>query len=219
MPIMADRRGRPRWRNSENSSGTTRGAVPPSSSLGHSDYGHTMHLRWVFLFALTIACIFSVPQASGQVRPPPWTSPASEPTAVPAHPWHSQRLGGPATDEPSAGWMLLGGVIGGAAGLVGGAYAGYKLERATGPWPGSSEYFPAGALWGAIAGESLLLPLGVHWGGGRRGSYARAAFASVSVTGIGLLLAVPTSGVSMLLVPPVQLIASMTTQSRRTTPR
>lgn len=119
--------------------------------------------------------------------------------------------------SPSVPAMLLGGVAGGAVGLIAGAYGGVAVERAgvrAGLWRMSNEYVPAGLVWGALLGESLLLPLGVHAGGGGRGSYWRSAATSIGVMGAGLLLAIPTSGVSLLFVPPVQLGTSIHIEQR-----
>lgn len=102
----------------------------------------------------------------------------------------------------SSGAMLLGGVAGGALGLVAGAYLGqhFVLEEL-----GGSEYVPGGLLIGAAVGEIIGLPLGVHLANGRRSNYRRNALLSAGVFGVGALLTAPTSGISLLLVLPVQL--------------
>jgi hypothetical protein len=122
-------------------------------------------------------------------------------------------LTGPALSRPAPMVQLvLGGIAGGALGLYAGAYVGYAVEE-TGVradlWGRSSEYVPAGALLGAIAGETLLLPLGVHLANGRQGKYWSSALLSAGVTAAGLLLAVPTAGISLLVIPVGQLYTSV----------
>lgn len=122
-------------------------------------------------------------------------------------------LTGPAPSRPAPTVLLvLGGIVGGALGLYAGAYAGYAVEgigvRAD-LWERSNEYVPAGALLGAIAGETLLLPLGVHLVNGRQGKYWSSALLSAGVTAVGLLLALPTGGISLLVIPVGQLYTSV----------
>ena len=114
--------------------------------------------------------------------------------------------------------LVLGGLAGGALGLYAGAYAGYATEGIGvrgGLWEGSNEYVPIGLLLGAVAGETLLVPLGVHLANGRQGTYWSSALLSAGVTAAGLLLAVPTVGISLLVIPMGQLYLSI--QNERAT--
>lgn len=120
----------------------------------------------------------------------------------------------PSRSVPS-GQLVLGGLAGGALGLYAGAYAGFAVEQAgvqAGIWELSSEYVPAGALLGALIGETLLLPLGVHVANGRQGAYWSSALASAGVMAVGLLVAVPTGGVALLVIPVGQLYTSIRTE-------
>lgn len=122
-------------------------------------------------------------------------------------------LTGPAPSRPAPTVQLvLGGIAGGALGLYAGAHAGYAVEgigvRAD-LWERSSEYAPTGLLLGAIVGETLLLPLGVHLVNGRQGKYWSSALLSGGVTAVGLLLALPTAGISLLVIPVGQLYTSV----------
>ena len=103
--------------------------------------------------------------------------------------------------------LVGGGIVGGAAGLVGGYLATPEAWR-------GSEYAPTGAIIGAVLGEALLLPLGVHLANEGRGDYRRSALISVGIAGAGLLLAVPTLGISLLAVPPIQLFQSIQAERR-----
>lgn len=82
--------------------------------------------------------------------------------------------------QPTVLAPILGGAVGGFAGLYGGAVAGLLLSNDDG---GEWDEFAA-ALGGAFIGETFLLPAGVHLGNARKGSY-----------GIDLLISV-TSGLA-----------------------
>lgn len=148
------------------------------------------------LSLLTLLALTLAGPIQAQERPTAWTS--SEP---PTWATSVEPLDPPAAPVPSKG----AGVLAGTLGLVAGGAAGYFLEDALlcGPY---DEYCGlAGAAVGAALGESLLLPLGVHLSGGRQGNYAWSALASVGIGSAGLLLAVPTRGLSLLAVPLWQL--------------
>lgn len=108
----------------------------------------------------------------------------------------------------SSGALVLGGAIGWALGVVGGGFIGAGVEvRNTEhcyDWCGA-----AGFLLGAIVGESLLVPLGVHIANGRQGTYGKSAAASLGIAAAGLVLAPITAGVSILPIFPVQLGVSI----------
>jgi hypothetical protein len=108
------------------------------------------------------------------------------------------------TGRGNVGGMILGGVALGAAGLFGGALVGDRFQR-----------FPCedcieGAFYGALAGESLAIPLGVHLADRRRGNLAPALAASLGIGALGLGAAALTDEWGILLaIPVVQVAASI----------
>jgi hypothetical protein len=66
------------------------------------------------------------------------------------------------------------------------------------------------AAYGALLGESLLLPAGVHLANSRRGHYGNSALASLGLTVLGTGVAASIdNGVPLLVVPIGQLAASI----------
>ncbi len=117
-------------------------------------------------------------------------------------------------DSTSVAPEVFAGVLAGAGGLVLGGLFGFAAENALrcdahGDFCGLS-----GMVVGALLGESLALPLGVHLAAGRQGSYPRAALVSVGVGILGASLALPTGGLSIMLVPLVQLGVSLRFEHR-----
>lgn len=90
-----------------------------------------------------------------------------------------------AAPMPSLVGPLAGGLVAGAAGLYAGALVGVGLS----PHHGDEWDDLGAALAGALLGEILMLPLGVHLGNGRRGSYGADLGVSTigAIGGIGLL--------------------------------
>jgi hypothetical protein len=68
--------------------------------------------------------------------------------------------------QPSIAGPIVGGVFSAGLGALGGALLGAEADQ------NSDDFVPAGAVLGFLAGEALLLPMGVHFGNGRRGSFA-----------------------------------------------
>jgi len=106
------------------------------------------------------------------------------------------------TSGGNVGGMILGGVGLGAAGLFGGALIGDRFQR-----------FPCedcieGAFYGALAGESLAIPLGVHLANHRRGNLAPALAASLGIGALGLGAAAVTDQWGILLAIPVFQVAA-----------
>jgi hypothetical protein len=129
---------------------------------------------------------------------------------------------GPRPAPPPArsrvGALIVGGLIGGAAGFFTGAYTGGTLgggNRVCGDDPCGLE----GALWGAAAGVTVGLPLGVHVANHRRGSLGEELIASMAAAGVGLAAASATnSGVPLLVVPVAQLSLSIAIEQRESAP-
>jgi hypothetical protein len=106
--------------------------------------------------------------------------------------------------------LLLGGVLGGAAGVLGGAAIGVKATQ-----DDCENCFFNGLVYGSVAGGSALLPLGVHLANGRRGSYGTSLLASLAIgaAGLGTALATNEGGV-MIAVPVLQLVSSVVIERR-----
>ena len=114
------------------------------------------------------------------------------------------------------GRPVLGGIAAGALGAGVGFLGGLAAYGAC----EGDEICLSPALAGAIVGETLALPLGVHLAEGRRGSYPLGALASAAVTaaGLGAMSLVgdsgaPAQGIAVL-VPVAQLLASITVERR-----
>jgi hypothetical protein len=103
--------------------------------------------------------------------------------------------------------LFLGGILGGGAGLFGGALAGYHLSGG-GRICGDDSCGLYGGVLGAAVGEMALLPLGVHLANGRRGNYGLELLASVAI-GVGgsALASDHDSNVWLIAVPVAQLIS------------
>jgi hypothetical protein len=73
-----------------------------------------------------------------------------------------------APQQPSIAWPLLGGAAGGFAGMVGGLAVGASIDETY------DDISPAMA-YGFVAGEMLLLPVGVHSATAARGTSSRTS--------------------------------------------
>jgi len=133
--------------------------------------------------AAAIALLVTTQAAAAQLEPP---SLAQQP---------APRFGYSAAQTPaSTGRMVAFGLAGGAVGVLAGGLLGGVI--------GGGSYFGGrecpdeewvcdirGAFIGATIGESLLLPLGVHLGDRRQGSWPPAALASSAIGALGAFLA------------------------------
>jgi len=108
--------------------------------------------------------------------------------------------------------LAAGGLIGGAAGALGGFYVGAILGSDDDD--DDLDFLGTGVSVGTI-GEGLLLPLGVHVANGRRGSYMSSALASLGLAAGGLLALEaahydpPAAPIILIAVPIAQLAASI----------
>jgi hypothetical protein len=109
-----------------------------------------------------------------------------------------------------AGKMMFGGILLGAGGLIGGALIGQRFEGSP------CEDRILGAFVGALAGESLAVPLGVHLGNRSRGDVGPVLAASLGIAGAGLGAAVLSREGGVLLAIPVLQIAASIAIERRT---
>ena len=107
------------------------------------------------------------------------------------------------------GAMVVGGLAAGVVGFYVGGYTGAALgggNRVCGDDPCGL----VGAVWGAAAGVSTFIPLGVHLANHRRGSYGAELAASLLVGAVGVGLAFQANdAVPLLFVPVGQLVTSI----------
>jgi hypothetical protein len=89
-----------------------------------------------------------------------------------------------AAESRSAPVLTLGGLAGGAVGVVGGFFVGALLASDD---DGDDLDVLSGGVAGATIGEGLLLPLGVNLANGGRGAYTTSALASLGIAAAGLL--------------------------------
>lgn len=106
---------------------------------------------------------------------------------------------------PDGGSMSFTGAVFAAGGIFAGAVIGAKTACG-----GNSDDWCelGGGLIGATVGEVIMLPLGVHIASGKV-SYRRKLAVSSGVMLGGIVLAPLTGGVSLLAVPPVQLMMTV----------
>lgn len=108
--------------------------------------------------------------------------------------------------------LALGGIVGGGAGIIGGGLLGYGLETGLAGCEGQEWCGFAGTVFGAMIGEVVMLPLGVHLANRSRGSYLPGLGMSLAVGLAGFTLAA-VAGESVPLVVPVipaaQLVAAV----------
>jgi hypothetical protein len=111
-------------------------------------------------------------------------------------------VGGHTTDPAL---LVLGGVIGGAAGLLAGGLVGARPTEHR-----CEDCGFVGGVYGAVAGGSVGLPLGVHVANGRRGRVLPALGASLAIGGAGLGLAALTNDARVMIpVPVLQILTSI----------
>jgi len=90
----------------------------------------------------------------------------------------------PAFKQPSLAGPIAGGVVAGFAGVVVGGLLGNSFDDY------SSDDIPEGAILGLLAGEMLIMPIGVHLGNGRHGSF-------LADLGISVLLGVAVTAAAV----------------------
>lgn len=112
--------------------------------------------------------------------------------------------------------MGLAGLVFGAGGLVAGAYIGSALgggNRVCGDDPCGFEE----AVWGAAAGMSFAIPLGVHLGNHHRGNFGLEVATSLAIGAAGIVsLYMFNSALPMIAIPVAQLLTSIAIERRNT---
>lgn len=204
--------------------------LPQGERRSRSRRGGTSRRVAPWLVALLVTVLIAPPYARAQ-RAGTWTAAAPGPEWTDTTGssidglWTSSprrgRVGESAvTTSPGASQrpvlLLAGaGLLGGAAGMVGGAYLGSSAEGCGTP--------PCGAagLTGAALGEVLGMSLGVHLANGRRGAWAAdlmAALASGVAGGMVLARILPATGTAndlvLVSVPLIQIVATVITERR-----
>lgn len=115
------------------------------------------------------------------------------------------------------GNLIMGGLIGGAVGFFAGGFAGAMLNDSDDGDPDELDAL-TGFVVGAIIGETVTLPLGVHLANKRRGNFGQSLLASAAATAVGLFIA--TRGEdhpqAVIPVPIVQLGASVIIEQNTT---
>jgi hypothetical protein len=158
-------------------------STPGSGALGRSRSGAVVLLRSATLMPLLLATAAPIL--------------AQQPPAVVQHHAALQPLlpltgtdpGQFAADQRSTGRLVAGGLAGGAAGALAGGLLAAGL-RALGPCDdqdGCLDRYAEWAISGAILGQSLGLPVGVHFANHRQGHLPPALLASAGIGTAGLL--------------------------------
>jgi hypothetical protein len=117
------------------------------------------------------------------------------------------------------GNMILGGLAGGAVGFFAFGYAGALLADRYADDGSDGWEALGGFAIGAVVGESVLLPLGVHIANRRQGDFATSLLVSagIAAAGIGLTAAVEDMGIVFLPAIPVAQLISTIAIERKTT--
>lgn len=165
------------------------------------------------LLAAALLALATVSPASTQRAAPPLSAlkvpvPALAPAAYqPALPQNGPRMDGTG--------MAFAGLVGGAAGLFGGALLGYVVDTGLTDCAGEEWCGFRGVLLGGVVGEVMMLPLGVHLANRGRGNYG-SGVAATALVGVGGLLVAAGMGdvvpATALLVPAAQLVAAVTVE-------
>jgi len=99
--------------------------------------------------------------------------------------------------------LVLGGVLGGTAGLFAGALVGHRFDTAP------CEDCIEGAFYGALVGEAVGAALGVHLANGGRGNVLPILGVSVGIAALGYGLAAADHGQFMIAVPIAQIASAI----------
>jgi len=105
----------------------------------------------------------------------------------------------------------LGGIAGGAVGVMAGGWVGGKAREGV-----CEDCALSGLLYGAVAGGSAALPVGVHLANGRRGRLGPSLLASLALGGAGLGAAALTNEYGILVAVPVAQLVSAIVIERAT---
>jgi hypothetical protein len=157
------------------------------------------------LMPLSLMLLTAAVPLSAQARAPQWRS------------WQAPSLERIPSGRNSGAWvrsagtpgLVLAGLGGGVVGFFAGGFVGYELGGGD-LLCGDDDCGLEEAAYGAIAGESILLPLGVHLANHRRGNYGLSLLASAALGGIGILAVnASNDGTPIIVVPIAQLVTSI----------
>jgi hypothetical protein len=109
-------------------------------------------------------------------------------------------------DQPS---LVIGGLIGAAAGAIAGAAFGHRYDDARCRGCNGS------LLFGALIGESLGAPIGVHVAGGGTGDFATSLSASLAIGTVGWWALETRARVPILIAVPIAQIGAAISQAGR----
>ncbi|MES2305054.1 MAG: hypothetical protein V4558_06080 [Gemmatimonadota bacterium] len=120
-------------------------------------------------------------------------------------PIHRYRPTTRADSVDRTGSKIIGALVGGGIGLVGGAYVGSAIDRAT-DTGGCEDCGLVGAIIGAAIGEGLLLGTGVHLADPVPRKTVRRLLFSPLIAGGALLAAIATNQAAVMLIAlPIQI--------------
>ena len=105
--------------------------------------------------------------------------------------------------------MVVTGALFAAGGIMAGAVVGAEMASC-----GGDDWCDlGGAVLGALVGEVVMLPIGVHMSGDQA-TYGSKLRGSAAMMLGGLILAAPTGGLSLLFIPPAQLWYTIALEQR-----
>jgi hypothetical protein len=168
-----------------------------------------MRLAVLLFTALAVAPTVAAPPLSAQrLERSPFASLEAGRAPPPPAARLTPSVARPSGSDPAG--MVLGGLLLGAGGLFAGALVGDRFQS-----------FPCedcieGAFYGALVGESLAIPLGVHLGNGRRGHAGAELAASLGIGALGVGAAALTDEWTLILAVPIAQIVSAIAIERRT---
>jgi len=110
--------------------------------------------------------------------------------------------------------LAFAGAVGGAIGLLGGAIAGAKITE-----DDCEDCALLGGVYGAVAGGSTGLALGVHLANGSRGRFLPSLLTSLALGGAGLGMAVLSDTPEIMIAVPVAQLVSTILIERSTSSR
>lgn len=162
-----------------------------------------------FLAAVLLALAAASPAAAQRIAPPLSALRMDAPVAALVSHAPALQESGPYASDAA---LALGGIAGGALGFFGGGLAGYTFETGLTGCAGDEWCGFGGIVLGAVLGEMVMLPMGVHMANRSRGSYAPSLAMSLAVGLAGLVLASEAgeaAGVLVAAVPAAQLLAAI----------
>lgn len=123
----------------------------------------------------------------------------------------------PATHRPSVGRPILGGLLGGSVGFWSGLFIAGNIAEENCDNEDINCLLTS-ILAGAAIGESVLMPVGIHLGNGRRGNLPLGLLASAGIAGLGIAATAATAEPAFLVSAAVgQLVVGVWVE-RRTSP-